>query len=166
MEKNGLAVAGSQFTYATGQLVLWSATPGLIDDQGLILQRDSASKLALANPKVAPYGMAAVEVLRKLNLDKQTRHRWVQGENIAQTYQFIATGNAELGFVALSQLKDKNHQVQGSFWIIPQNLYSPIRQDAVILTRGENNEAIKQLMQFMQSNKALTIIQAYGYKID
>lgn len=164
LSKNGLALAESQFTYAIGQLVLWSATPGLVDDQGMILRQDSNKKIALANAKVAPYGMAAVNTLQNLNIERQTKHRLVQGENIAQTYQFVATGNAELGFVALSQLSDKNHKVRGSFWIIPKHLYKPIRQDAVILIGGENSEAIEELMQFFKGKKARTIIQAYGYK--
>lgn len=163
LEQTGLAVAGSQFTYALGKLVLWSSTPGYVDNQGKILTIGGFKHLALADPKLAPYGAAAVEVLKGLNLQDKLSPLFVLGENIAQTYQFISTGNAELGFVALSQVIDNGHCGSGSCWIIPDDRHAPIRQDAVLLTLGAENPAAKALMDYLKSVPALAIIQKYGY---
>lgn len=160
-----LAIADSEFTYAVGALALWSATPGRVDDQGNILGQGNYQKLALANPRLAPYGEAAMEVLRALGLVEQTRAKWVQGENIAQTYQFVATGNADIGFVALSQVMKNGHLTGGSGWIVPESLYSPIRQDAVLLKRGENNELARSFLAFIHSDTASRIIRSYGYSV-
>ncbi|WGL17132.1 molybdate ABC transporter substrate-binding protein [Microbulbifer bruguierae] len=159
----GLARADSRFTYAEGQLALWSAKPDFVDPHGEVLKRQQFKRLAFANPKLAPYGVAAVEVLERLNLLEQTRGRWVQGENISQTYQFIASGNAELGFVALSQIQHDDTIKRGSAWILPRNLYNPIRQDAVILREGAKVSALADFWQFLQSAEARAIIQSYGY---
>ncbi|MGZ5526548.1 MAG: molybdate ABC transporter substrate-binding protein [Methylomonas sp.] len=165
LEQSGLAVAGSRFTYALGKLVLWSATPGLVDDQGQVLSKGGFKHLALADPKLAPYGAAAVEVLKNLNLFDKLQLLFVQGENIAQTHQFISTGNAELGFVALSQVIDNGRIGTGSGWIIPADRYKPIRQDAILLKTGAENPAASALLKFLKSPEALAIIKKYGYDL-
>ncbi|MDP1772284.1 MAG: molybdate ABC transporter substrate-binding protein [Methylobacter sp.] len=163
LEQAGLAVSSSHFTYALGTLVLWSATPGYVDDQGKILTSGGFKHLALADPKLAPYGAAAVEVLKGLNLQDKLSPLFVLGENIAQTHQFISTGNAELGFVALSQVIENGHCAAGSCWIIPADRHAPIRQDAVLLTRGAENPAARALLDYLKSAPALAIIEKYGY---
>lgn len=160
----GLAVAGSQFTYAVGSLVLWSKDSTLIDEEAKALRELQFNRLAIANPKLAPYGAAAVDVLANLQLVEQTRPRWVRGENINQTFQFVMSGNADMGFIALSQVMKNNRIEMGSAWIIPSNLYQPIRQDAVLLKNGSNSPAAKALLQFMKSESALEIIRSFGYR--
>ncbi len=160
---SGHAVAGSNFTYAIGKLVLWSAQPGLVDDQGAVLGSDRIRHVAIANPKTAPYGAAAMEVIAARGLTAALRPRLVTGESIAQTFQFAATGNAELGFVALSQVVMPGKPVQGSLWRIPQTLYGEIRQDAVLLKAGEANPAARALLSFLQGDAARQIIRSYGY---
>jgi molybdate transport system substrate-binding protein len=164
LEKEGLAVSGSRFTYAIGQLALWSAKPGYVDDTGTVLKQGAFDHLALANPKLAPYGAAAVETLNKLGLLAALQPKFVQGENIAQTFQFVSTGNAELGFVALSQVYEGGKLKSGSAWIVPSALHAPIRQDAVILARGKGNPAALALMKYLKEDKARAIIKAYGYE--
>jgi len=159
----GHALAGTQFTYAIGQLVLWSAKPGLVDAQGAVLARGSFTKLAIANPKLAPYGAAAMQVLKARGLADTLAPRIVSAESIAQAYQFVATGNAELGFVALSQVAVPGKPVEGSFWRVPANLYGAIRQDAVLLKAGERNAAARSLLDFLKSEKAMSVIASYGY---
>jgi molybdate transport system substrate-binding protein len=163
LEKEGLAVSGSRFTYAIGQLALWSAQPGYVDDTGAVLKQGAFTHLALANPKLSPYGAAAVETLNKLGLLAVLQPKFVQGENIAQTFQFVSTGNAELGFVALSQVVEGGKFKSGSAWRVPPNLHAPIRQDAVILARGKDNPAALALMKYLKEDKARAIIKAYGY---
>lgn len=165
MEKEGLTVPGSRFTYSVGQLALWSATPGFVDDKGEVLKKPVFRHLALANPKLAPYGAAAVETLNQLGLLAQLRPRFVQGENIAQTFQFVASGNAELGFVAVSQVYEDGRLRSGSAWRVPASLHAPIRQDAVILARGKANPAAHALMTYLKTDRARAIIRAYGYEI-
>lgn len=165
LEQEGMAVAGTRFTYAIGQLALWSAKAGLVDNKGDVLKQGGYAHLAIANPKLAPYGAAAIEVLKNLGLLDTVQPRLVQGENIAQTYQFVASGNAELGFVALSQVMKDGKLTQGSAWIVPANLHTPIRQDAVILAGGKGNAAASALMAYLRSDKAKAIIRAYGYGI-
>lgn len=164
LEHEGAALPGSRFTYAIGKLVLWSAKPDFVDDRGEILMRGSFSHIALAAPKLAPYGAAAVDVLEKLGLKDALRPKFVQGENIAQVYQFVATGNAELGFVALSQVYRDGKFGAGSGWIIPANLHTPIRQDAVILSRAGNNPAARSLAEFLKGEKARAIVESHGYE--
>lgn len=161
MGVEGLSVPGSQFTYAIGTLVLWSAKPGMVDGQGDVLKKGAFRHLAAANPKLAPYGLAAKEVMKKLGVLDTIRPRLVLGENITQTYQFAATGNAELGFVALSQVMNR----EGSRWIVPQNLYSPIRQDAVLLAKGKGKPAAEQFLKYLKSGKAMAIIKSFGYEL-
>lgn len=159
----GLANPASRFTYAIGTLVLWSAQPGYVDAKGDVLKKGAYNKLALANPKVAPYGKAAVEVLGGLGLFDALSPKFVQGENIAQTYQFISSGNAELGFVALSQVMKESRVSSGSAWVVPGNLHTPIRQDAVILNNGKGNAAAIALSKYLKGDKAKAIIKSYGY---
>lgn len=165
LEQAGLAVAGSRFTYAIGKLVLWSNNTGYVDEQGQTLATGNFKHLALADPKLAPYGAAAVEVLKKQGLFEKLQPLFVQGENIAQTHQFISTGNAELGFVALSQVIDNGKIGTGSGWIVPENLHSPILQDAVLLKTGAENPAAQALLAFLKSPPALAIIEKYGYAL-
>ena len=160
----GHAVAGSNFTYAIGQLVLWSATPGLVDDQGAVLAGGKFNKLSIANPKVAPYGAAALQVLKARGLSDAVTPKLVTGDSIAQAYQFASTGNAELGFVALSQVVVPGKPVIGSFWRVPQSLYGEIRQDAVLLKAGEKNAAAQALLAWLKSDAAKAVIASYGYK--
>lgn len=159
----GLAAGATQFTYAKGRLVLWSSQAGMVDPQGAVLKRGEFERLAIANPRLAPYGAAAMEVLTALNLIDAVRGKLVQGENIAQTYQFIASGNASLGFVALSQVAPPGKPMAGSMWRVPEGLYSPIRQDAVLLNKGQGNPAATALLAFLKSEKAQALIRAQGY---
>jgi molybdate transport system substrate-binding protein len=163
LEQAGLAVPGTRFTYAIGKLVLWSARDGYVDAHGEVLRKGGFAHLAIANPRTAPYGAAALETLHKLQLYQRLAPRLVQGENIAQTQQFVSTGNAELGFVALSEVWRDGKLGAGSAWIVPSNLYSPIRQDAVLLKKGEANPAARALATYLTSNKARAIMRAYGY---
>lgn len=165
LQQGGFAVEKSNFTYAIGKLVLWSANPNVVDAQGQVLSKGGFKHIALADPKLAPYGVAAVETLKAKKLFDKIQPLFVLGENIAQTYQFVSTGNAELGFVALSQVIDaeKGKIVTGSSWLIPENLYAPLRQDAVLLGKGEGNPAAVGLLKFLKSEPALAIIKKYGY---
>ncbi len=163
LEQEGLAVSGTRFTYAIGTLVLWSARPGYVDGKGEVLKKGAFQHLALANRKLAPYGAAAVDVLNKLGLYAALEPKFVQGENIAQTFQFISTGNAELGFVALSQVMKDGKINDGSAWIVPADLHTPIRQDAVVLSTGKDNPAALALMKYLKEAKARAIIKNYGY---
>ena len=166
LEKAGLVAANSRFTYAIGALALWSAKPNFIDNNDAHLKSGDFNKLALANPKLAPYGVAAMEVLADLGLTEATKEKWVMGENISQTYQFVSTGNADLGFVALSQIMSQGQIKSGSSWIIPTDQYSPIRQDAVLLKSAEHNVAAQGLLDYLRSDKARSIIHSYGYQTE
>jgi molybdate transport system substrate-binding protein len=165
LEKEGAAVAGSHFTYAIGKLVLWSAKPGFVDDKGEVLKSGNFAHVSIANPKLAPYGAAAIEALTALRLLDAVQPKFVQAENISQAYQFIATGNAELGFVALSQVLKDGKIAEGSAWIVPGNLYQPIRQDAVILDKGKDKPAAEALMKYLKGDKARAVIKSYGYDL-
>jgi molybdate transport system substrate-binding protein len=164
LEQEGLGVAGSRFTYAIGRLVLWSPQPGLVDAQGLVLRQGRFDKLALADPKLAPYGAAAIESLTRLGLLERLQTKIVQGENIAQAYQFVASGNAQLGLLAWSQVQADGHLREGSAWVLPARLYRPIRQDALLLTSGQDNPAAIALLRYLQGEKARAIIRAHGYE--
>ena len=165
LEAEGLGVPGSRFTYATGRLVLWSRQPGLVDDKGEVLRSGKFQRLAIANPKLAPYGAAAVETLTRLGLLAELQPRIVQGDNIGQTYQFVASENAQLGFVALSQVHADGRISQGSGWLVPASLHQPIRQDAVLLKAGQGNPAASALLTFLRGDKARAVIRSYGYEI-
>ena len=149
----------SRRTYAIGALVLWSADPEAVDDQGSVLQLGRFSRLALANPRLAPYGAAAVEVLEHLGLADATRERWVMGQNIAQTLQFVASGNAPIGLVAATQLRN----LGGSAWTVPAALHSPIRQDAVLLRADK--AAARELMAYLTGAPGRHIIESWGYRL-
>ena len=157
------AVPKTQFTYATGKLVLWSATPA-IANVGALLKSGQFKHIALASPTLAPYGAASIETLKALNLLEQVAPKIVQGESIGQTYTFAATGNAELGFVALSQVWKDGKIQSGSAWIVPQKLYSPIHQDAIILTHGVGNPAALALVAYLKSDAAKKIMHSFGYE--
>lgn len=161
LEEDGLAVAGSRFTYAIGKLVLWSKTPGLVKGEET-LTAPTFAKLSICNPAAAPYGAAAVETMKALKVDEALKPKLVEGATITQAYQFVQTGNAEVGFVALSQLAGDD---SGSRWLVPQKLYNPIRQDAVLLKKGESNEAATAFMNFLKGPEARAIIEKYGYEI-
>lgn len=165
LAQDGFAVSDSQFTYAIGKLVLWSATPNYVDDQGQILSKGGFKHIALADPKLAPYGAAAVECMQNLGLYDKLHPLFVQGENINQTQQFISTGNAELGFLALSQVIENGKIGSGSGWIVPADKHKAILQDVILLKTGVENPAAQALMKFLKSPEALAIIQKYGYEL-
>lgn len=165
LDKEGLAVAGTRFTYATGRLVLWSKTPGLVDDQGAVLRKGTFPHIALADPKLAPYGAAARQTLEKMGLLAALQPRMVQGENIGQAYQFVASGNAALGFVALSQVMAEGRLAEGSAWVVPAHWHAPLRQDAVLLSSGQDNPAALALLAYLKGEKARTILRAFGYEL-
>ena len=164
LEKDGLGLSESRFTYAIGKLVLWSTKPGLVDDQGDVLKRGDFQHIAVANPKLAVYGAAGVEAMKKLGVYDRLESRFVLGENITQAYQFTATGNAELGFVALSQIYKDGQYVAGSYWVVPPNLYPQIRQDVILLAKGRGNPAADALLAYLKSEPARKVIKSYGYE--
>lgn len=162
-EKDGLAVEGTRFTYATGKIILYSPDPDFIDTEGQVLgQVERFNKLAIANPKTAPYGIAATQVLKKMGLLQTVREKLVRGENIAQTYQFVATRNAQLGFVSLSQVYN---QTEGSRWLVPASFYTALHQDVVLLQKGKGKEAALAFHHFLKGAKARHIIAKFGYGI-
>lgn len=165
LEKENGIVAGSRFTYATGKLVLWSAQEGYVDDKGDVLKKNAFSKIALAQPKLAPYGLAAEETMKKLGLYDTLAPKFVVGESIGQTFTFISTGNAQLGFVALSQVFEDNKLKSGSAWLVPANLHNPIRQDAVILNKGKDNKAAAEFAKYLKSEPVKALIRTYGYDV-
>jgi molybdate transport system substrate-binding protein len=165
LEDEGLAVKGQRFTYAKGKLVLWSAKPEFIDAKGEVLIKGSFERLALADPKLAPYGAASMEAMGKLGLLDKLKPKFVQGESIGQAYQFIATGNAELGFVALSQVAAPGKANTGSWWVLPASLYTPLLQDATLLKQAEGKVAAKALLAYLKGDKARAIIKAHGYEL-
>jgi len=165
LEKEGHALPGSRFTYATGKLVLWSADARKVDAKGEVLKSAGLRKVAYASPKVAPYGAAAVEAMDRLGLTASLAPKLVQGESIGQAFSFVYTGNAEVGFVALSQVLAGGKLKSGSMWIVPKALYSPIRQDAVVLQRAAGNEAAQALVTLLKSPNIQDLIRSYGYDL-
>ena len=165
LEKEGLAMAGTRFTYAVGRLALWSKQPNFVDDKGDILRSNRFEKLAIADPKLAPYGAAAMEVIQRMGVQPNVTPKIVQGDSIGQTYQFVSTENAQLGFVALSQISIDGRITQGSAWVVPQSLHTPLKQDAVLLKAGKDNAAALALLKYLQSDAAKTIIRGYGYAL-
>jgi len=166
LQKDGLVMANSRFTYAVGRLAVWSARPDFANKIETRLKKGSFNKLALANPKLAPYGAATLEVLRNLELIDATQSKWVRGENIAQTYQFVSSGNADLGFIALSQLLGRNKvkkMKEGSYWLVPDIMHQAIKQDVVLLLGAAQNQGAKEFLDFMHTDKARNIIAKYGY---
>jgi molybdate transport system substrate-binding protein len=160
--EEGFAVPGSQFTYAIGKLVLWSKEPNLVQGEQTLRSGDF-TKIAIANPVGAPYGAAAVQAMQALGVHDQLAPKIVQGNNISQTFQFVETGNAELGFVALSQVAGGD---EGSRWVVSDDLYEPIKQDAVLLEKGADSEAAQALLEFLKGPEAVAIIEKFGYGID
>ena len=163
LAREGYGSADSQFTYATGRLALWSRQPGLVDAQGAVLKAGGFDRLALADPKLAPYGAAALQTLERLGLLAQLRPKLVQGDSIAQAYQFVASGNARLGFVALSQLMLDGQIGAGSAWIVPAELHAPLHQDALLLRRGQGQPAAAALLAYLRSAPARAIMRGHGY---
>jgi molybdate transport system substrate-binding protein len=163
LEAEGLAQPGTRFTYAIGQLVLWSAQPGVVDARGEVLKQPPRGTLAIADPKLAPYGAAAVETLKNLGVYAAWQPHLVQGESIGQAYQFAASGNAQLGLVALSQVMQDGRVTRGSAWIVPAELHAPIRQDAVLLKAGANNPAATAFLDYLRSEPARAVLRAAGY---
>lgn len=164
----GLALGESRRSYATGRLMLWSAQADAIPPgQGeALLRRGDFQRLAIANPRLAPYGAAAVEAMDKLGLSAALKPKLVQGENIAQTYQFVASGNAQLGFVALSQVWSEGRLRAGSGWLLPESLHAPIRQELVLLKQGARNAAARALLDYLQTDGARATIRSFGYGLD
>ena len=161
-EQDGLGVAGSRFTYAIGRLVLYSKTPGLVDEGGAVLKGGRFTKLSIADPTAAPYGVAAIQTMKKLGVYDSLKPKIVQGSSITQAYQFVQTGAAEVGFVALSQVAT---QTGGSRWIVPANLHQPIDQQAVLLKTGARKPAARAFLQFLKGPEAKAIIRRYGYEV-
>ena len=160
LEAEGAAVRGSRFTYARGRLVLWSAKGGYVDSKGRVLEEGDFRHLAIANPRLAPYGVAAKEVLEALGLWRALERRIVRGENIAQALQFVDSGNAELGFIAASQLTAER-RTEGSYWEVPETLHSPIEQQAVLL---RDTSAARDFLTFLAGDEAIDIIRRSGYE--
>ena len=158
----GYAVGQSRFTYAVGRLALYSTTPGLVDGQGLVLKRPDLRTVAIADPAVAPYGVAAEETMRKMGVYDALKPKIVKGASIAQAYQFVATGAAEIGFVAQSQIVTVKG---GSRWLVPEALHAPIEQQAVLLKAGANDPAARAFLDFLKTPAARTIISRYGYDV-
>lgn len=165
LEQEGLALKGSVMTYAIGKLVLWSRQPGLVNESPHVLETGQFERIAIANPKLAPYGQAAYEVLGELRLLASVKPKIVEGANIGQTFQFVSSGNAPIGFVALSQVFQDGQIKEGSAWIVPETLYAPIRQDAVLLQSAHDNPAAVALMNYLRSDKARAIIESFGYSV-
>lgn len=161
--KDKLALAESQITYAIGSLVLYNSKEGLVEDKVAILKKGSFDRLAIANPKVAVYGAAAVQVMNGQGVYSSLEPKIVLGENITQAYQFVATGNADLGFVALSQIYKDGACAKGSYWLVPKDLYPPLKKGAILLKRGEQNEAVKALLAYLHSEPAKETIRSFGY---
>jgi molybdate transport system substrate-binding protein len=160
LEQESVALPGSRFTYAIGKLILWSPMAGYVDPDGRVLNQGTFHHLAIANPKLAPYGKAAREVLQAHGVWGVLKAKIVRGENIGQAFQFVRSGNAELGLVAGSQLKRPGHHMTGSWWEVPQALYTPIEQQAVLL---KENEAARSFLLFMKTDKSRTLIRSFGY---
>lgn len=164
LEDDQRAVPGTRFTYAIGRLALWSARSDGVDAEGAVLQRVGRHRLAMADPRLAPYGAAAMQVLTRLNLRALWQDRIVQGESVGQAWQFVATGNATLGFVALSQIWADGRLTQGSLWLVPETLHDTLRQDAVLLLPGKDNPAARAWMDYVRSDKARAVLRQSGYR--
>ena len=164
LEKEGAVVSGTRFTYAIGRLVLWSAKPEMVDEKGGALTRNNFNRLAIAAPKLAPYGAAAIEALTKIGLLSQLQTRLVTGDSIGQTFSMVSSGNAEMGFVAMSQVFEHGKLKSGSAWVVPANLHTPLMQDAALLARARSNPAALQLLTFLKSAQARAIMNSFGYE--
>jgi molybdate transport system substrate-binding protein len=165
LAREDAAVAASQFTYAKGKLVLWSAKPAGVDAKGEVLKTGGFDHIAIASPRLAPYGVAAIETMKALGVHDALAPKFVTAENVGQTYQFVKSGNAQLGFVSLSQVMKDGKLAAGSVWEVPAHLHAPIRQDAIILNNGKSKPAAEALMKFLQGEPATKIINSYGYDL-
>lgn len=166
LEEEGWVVTGSRFTYAIGRLVLWSSKSHVIDREGKVLAKGDFEHLSMANPKTSPYGLAAMEVMENRGLVGRLSPKLVQGENIAQAHQFIVSGNAQLGFVALSQVYRDGQLTSGSAWFIPDGEYKPIRQDVALLKNGAGNPVAKAFLAYIKSPAALDVMSSFGYRTE
>jgi molybdate transport system substrate-binding protein len=161
-EQDGVGIPGTRFSYAIGRLVLWSAMPGLVDDKGAVLASGKFNKLSIADPTAAPYGVAAVQTLTKMGVYRQVAPKIVKGSSITQAYDFVHTGAADLGFVALSQVIN---DPSGSRWLVPATYHAPIDQQAILLWTGDKSVAARAFMQFLKGPEAREIIKRYGYEL-
>ena len=166
LEQEGFAVPGTRFTYATGRLVLWSADPEAVDAAGRVLKQPPRGRLAIADPRLAPYGVAAIETLTHLGVRAAWQSNLVQGESIGQAFQFVASGNAALGLIALSEVMTDGHLNRGSAWIVPPQLYTPLKQDAVLLNPGRSNPAAIAFLDYLKSEPARATLRGFGYDVD
>lgn len=167
LEEEGLAVQGSRFAYAVGRLTLWSRASTLIEGNGAsTLLSDAVEHVAIANPKTAPYGVAAREALQALGFWERVQDRLVRGENIGQTFHFVFSKNAQLGFVALSQVLDPKVNGSGSRWDVPAHLYAPIRQQAVLLRAGQRHEVARAFLDYVKGAKSRGVIERFGYGLE
>ncbi len=167
LEEAGLAVSGSRFTYAIGRLTLWSSNANMLKNDGpTVLSNRQYTHLAIANPKTAPYGIAAEQTLRKLGLWNAVKERIVQGENIGQTFHFVFSENAQLGFVSSAQTMDPKIRQKGSRWDVPADLHEPLRQQVVLLVHGQENAVAKAFLKYVQSAQARSIIEQFGYGLE
>jgi molybdate transport system substrate-binding protein len=162
IEREGLGVPGSRFTYAVGRLVLYSRTPGLVDDKGAVLAKGGFNKISIADPTAAPYGVAAVQTMTRMGVYPRLQAKVVKGASITQAYQFVQSGAAELGFVALSQVIN---EPGGSRWQVPASYHAPIDQQAILLFKGDRNPAARAFLKFLKGPEAVAIIRRYGYEV-
>ncbi len=166
LEEEGLAVQGSRFTYSVGRLTLWSPDPDMVPEDGkTVLEKGTFEHLAIANPKTAPFGLAAEQTLKKLGLWELLKHRLVQGENIGQTFQFVFSKNAQLGFVSLSQVLDPKINGGGSRWDVPATFHEPLEQEVVLLMNGQNHTAAKAFLEYVKGDTSRAIIERFGYGV-
>ena len=163
--QEGMASGSSRFVYAVGRLVLWSVQPDFVDGKGAVLTKSGFGKLAIANPRLAPYGVAAKEALEKLTMWNAMQGKLLRGEDIAQAYQFVATENAELGFVALSQIMRNGKVSEGSWWLVPSEMYKPLRQSAVMLSGAKDPAAAQAFLAFLRGGKAAAVMRGFGYEL-
>ena len=163
--QEGFAVGGSRFVYATGRLVLWSVQPDLVDENGAILNKGSFTKLAIANPRFSPYGVAAQETLTKLTMWNAIQRKLDKGDDLTETYRLAATERADLAFIALSQVMREGKVREGSWWLVPSTMHHPIRQSAVLLSGAQDRAAAKAFLAFLKSAKAAAIMRGFGYEL-
>ncbi len=162
--QEGLAVGGSRFVYATGRLVLWSVQPGLVDDKGAVLNKGNFNRLAIANPRLSPYGVAAKETLGKLTMWNAIQEKLDREDDLTQAYELAATEKVDLAFIALSQIMRDGKVAEGSWWLVPAELHGPIRQSAVLLSGAKDQAAAKDFLAFLKSKKAVAVMRGYGYE--
>lgn len=165
LTQDGIAVAGSRFVYAEGKLVLWSIQPDLVDAKGAVLRNGNFAKLAIANYRFSPYGVAAKQTLEKLAMWNGMQRKLTKGDDAAHAYELAATENADLAFVAISQLRNAGKPATGSSWVVPDDLHAPIRQSAVLLSSAKDNAAAQALLDLLKGKKAATVIREFGYEL-